>query len=219
LVNELDPTTFPERVEAVKKAVLAEREFQHPKSWVETWLVPWLAHIIDAISGLGPVIRYALIGAVVVLTLAVVVWVARSLLRVSRRGDAAPAPRTSSGSRPLREERTASELRRAAAHAARSGAFAESIRLSWMAVIALLEASDSANRRPHVARADFEYVADARRAGAPAKAIADLAVEFQRVRFGGIEPNGDSAERCLELAAAVELWSSGAVSPAGGGHG
>ncbi len=188
--------------------MLAEREFQHPRSWLETWLVPWVAHIIDRLSMLGPVLRYAFIGGLVALVLAIVVWVARSLLRVSRRGDAPLLPR-SSGT-PLREERTAVELRRAAAVAARSGAFAESIRLSWMAVIALLEASSSAGGRPHVARADFEYVADARRAGAPAQAIADLAIEFQRVRFGGIDPSQDAAAKCLELAGAVELWGSGA---------
>jgi len=197
--------------------VLAEREFQHPKSWVETWLVPWVAGIIDRISQLGPVLRYALIGALVIVTIAVVVWVARSLLGVSRRGDSASASRTSS--RPLPEVRTAEELRRAAADAALSGAFAESIRLSWMAVIALLEASDVARGRPHVTRADFEYVADARRAGAPVKAIADLAVEFQRVRFGGIAPSRDSATRCLEIADAVELWGSGSSTPTADSHG
>lgn len=215
-MKNLDPTTFPERVEAVKKAVLAEREFQHPKSWVETWLVPRLAAIIDRISLLGPVLRYALIGALVLLTLAIAVWVARSLLRVSRRGDVDPMPRASS--RPLPDERTADQLYRAAADAARAGAFAESIRFSWMAVITLLEASAGTSGRPHVARADFEYVADARRAGAPAKAIADLAVEFQRVRFGGIEPSEGSANQCLELAHAVELWGSSA-NPSGGSHG
>jgi Domain of unknown function (DUF4129) len=216
-VKNLDPTSFPERVDAVKKAVLAEREFQHPKSWVETWLVPWLAGIIDRISDLGPVLRYALIAALVVLTLAIVVWVARSLLGISRRGDVATLPQASS--RPLPDERTADELRRAAADAARSGAFAESIRLSWMTVIALLEASTGASGRPHVARADFEYVADARRAGAPAKAIADLAVEFQRVRFGGIEPGEGSATRCLELAQAVERWGSAPENRAESSHG
>jgi Domain of unknown function (DUF4129) len=214
----LNPTTFPERVEAIKKAVLAEPEFQHPKSWVETWLVPWLGHIIDSMSGLGPILRYTLIGAVVVLTVIVAIWVIRSLARISRRG--ASATLVPSNSRPLPDERTAEELRHAAAHAARSGAFAESIRLSWMAVIALLESSDGvASGRPHAARADFEYVADARRAGAPAQAIADLAVEFQRVRFGGIMPSEIAALRCLELASEVELWGSGASRIATGSHG
>lgn len=216
-MTNLQPATFPERVEIVKTAVLAEREFQHPRSWLETWLVPWVAHIIDRLSLLGPVLRYAFIGALVVLVLAIVVWVARSLLHVSRRGDASPSPRTSG--KPLREERTAFELRRAATVAARSGAFAESIRLSWMAVIALLEASGNAGGRPHIARADFEYVADGRRAGAPAQAIADLAIEFQRVRFGGIDPSQDAATKCLELASAVELWGNGAESAARGNRG
>jgi len=217
-VNDLDPATFPERVEAVKKSVLAEPEFQHQKSWIETWLVPWLAHIIDSIAGLGPVLRYALIGALVILTLIVAIWVVRSLLRVSRRGDAAPLVQSSSRSLP--DERTAEELRHAAAHAARSGAFAESIRLSWMAVIALLESSDGvAAGRPHAARADFEYVADARRAGAPAQAIADLAVEFQRVRFGGIAPSEVLAARCLELAEQVELWDNDSSRVLEGSHG
>jgi len=214
-VTNLNTATFPERVETAKNAVLAESEFQHPKSWVEAWLMPWLASVIDRISGLGPVLRYALIGVLIALTAVVVVWVVRSLLGVSRRGDAASAPRRVS-SRPLRDERTADELRRAAADAALAGAFAESIRLSWMVVIALLEASEGAGGRPHVARADLEYVADARRAGAPAKAIADLAVEFQRVRFGGVEASEDSATRCLELADTVGVWGSGAANPIGG---
>ena len=117
-----------------------------------------------------------------------------------------PAPPDAAGS--AAGSRSFAALRAEAARALAEGRLADSVRLAWLAALALVDQAGVS--AAIAARADWEHVEAARRQrrelGEP---LAALALEFQRARFGGAPLAPANADRCLALLASLERTLGG----------
>ena len=185
----------PVRVLAERDRILATSEFNPEPDW-RTRIYEWLLEHLEGLVSFLP-LGLRLVGLLLLfLALGLVLaW----LLRRSRsvdpgRAGAAATPARQPGIAALREE---------AGRALADGRLAEAVRYAWLAALALLDQAGVSAAR--VGRADWEHVAAARRQRPDlAPPLADLALAFQRIRYGRAALEHAEVDRCLGLLAVLE---------------
>jgi hypothetical protein len=184
------------RVLAERDRILATAEFNHEPDW-RVRLIEWLGDRLEALKALLPFELRTLGLLLLLLALVmVVIW-----LLPRRRGGprAVPAARAQPSTRPARFVHLQEQARAALAR----GLYAEGVRLAWLAALALLDQVGLSVAR--ASRADWEHVAAARQQRPDLAApLADLALEFQRSRYGHGALAPAQAQRCLGLLATLE---------------
>lgn len=186
--------------------------FQIPKP--PNW--PWLAELLKALIGLGPVLRILFWLAVAALALAVVVAIARAVLHYRKRYAATRIGRLNLGPEPANLQpaaRRAAALLEEADHLAAQQRFEEAAHVLLFRTIADLEARRPRTVRPALTSRDIaaldEIPATARGAFA---AIAEL---VERSFFGGRTVGASEFAACRGAYlrfASPDSWAAGARS-------
>jgi Domain of unknown function (DUF4129) len=191
LVAAVDPV----RVLAERDRILATREFNPEPDW-RTRILEWLLERAEGLASLLPV------GLRVVGLLLLLLALGLLLAWLLRRHRSVDAGRARSAARPAPQPGMAA-LRDEAGRALAEGRLAEAVRYAWLAALALLDQAGVSAAR--VGRADWEHVAAARRQRPDlAPPLADLALAFQRIRYGRAAPERAEADRCLGLLGVLE---------------
>ncbi len=186
------------RVIAERDRILADPEFRPTRGWFEIWVLPVLQGLVEWFGQLPRAAHWAIIIGLAVTLLALLIHLYLTLVaQAAARSRSAASAQPGAPADP--ESRLdAATLAGRARDALASGLFAESVRLTWLAVLARLRAA-GISAGGH-GRADWEHVAAVRRSR-PASTVdvETLAAEFQRVRFGGAAADQASASRCLGI--------------------
>ncbi len=185
------------RVLAERDGILAADEFNPQVDW-RTRLMEWFG---ERLEGIGAWLPLGLRALGLLLALAAIA-VAIAWLLPGRRAGGAPgvAAAARAGAGPVAGF---AGLRADALLALGQGRLADVARFSWLAALALLDQAGVSLAR--AACADWEHVAAARRQRPElAGPLADLALEFQRARFGHAALERGQADRCLALLGALE---------------